>query len=253
MGGSTNRRNNPELPVSHQVVADDASHRSGGPGLGSHEALCIAFANSAEWTEKRSQVDRLSRADGVAQWLTESALMVRTDAEAVIERARVDLASAERVVAIAAHHRKVVRTLLSKAASGAGISDSDLGPVNELLEDAMSRFRVCATDSGIRWQAAAGSALSRALATIAWSAVELLTTPALAVRLRCCAEPGCGTLFLDQSRNASRRWCDMRGCGNRAKARRHYARRRGVPGAGRSAVLRPVPVEPQGAQADGVR
>ncbi len=250
MGGSTYRRNKPELPVSHQVAADDASPRSSGTEPGSRRALCIAFANSARWTENRPHMDSLSSVDGVAQWLMQSALMARTDADAVIERARVDPASAERVVSIVAHHRKVVRTLLIKAAAGPGISDSDLGPVNELLEDAMSRFRLCATHSGIRWQAAAGAAPSRALATIAWSAVDVLTTPALAVRLRCCAEPGCGTLFLDQSRNASRRWCDMRGCGNRAKARRHYARRRGARGPGE---LRRVPVEPRGAQADGVR
>ena len=44
-------------------------------------------------------------------------------------------------------------------------------------------------------------------------------------RIRECPGQGtCGWLFLDLSKNASRRWCDMRVCGNRAKARRHYAR-----------------------------
>jgi len=37
---------------------------------------------------------------------------------------------------------------------------------------------------------------------------------------------GCGWLFLDSSRNHTRRGCDMRVCGNRAKARRHYERQR---------------------------
>jgi predicted RNA-binding Zn ribbon-like protein len=36
----------------------------------------------------------------------------------------------------------------------------------------------------------------------------------------------CHWLFVDRSRNRTRVWCDMRVCGNRAKARRHYARRR---------------------------
>ena len=44
-------------------------------------------------------------------------------------------------------------------------------------------------------------------------------------RIRECPGQGtCGWLFLDLSKNASRRWCDMRVCGNRAKARRHYER-----------------------------
>lgn len=43
-------------------------------------------------------------------------------------------------------------------------------------------------------------------------------------RLKIC--PNCGWLFLDRSRNRSRAWCDMAVCGNRAKASRHYRRRR---------------------------
>ena len=37
---------------------------------------------------------------------------------------------------------------------------------------------------------------------------------------------GCSWLLLDGSRNRTRRWCEMRVCGNRAKARRHYERQR---------------------------
>jgi predicted RNA-binding Zn ribbon-like protein len=38
-------------------------------------------------------------------------------------------------------------------------------------------------------------------------------------RIKVCAEPSCRWAFLDLSRNGSRRWCDMSGCGNRAKNR----------------------------------
>jgi predicted RNA-binding Zn ribbon-like protein len=42
--------------------------------------------------------------------------------------------------------------------------------------------------------------------------------------VRICSSDGCDWLFFDQTRNRSRRWCEMKGCGNRAKARRHYHR-----------------------------
>lgn len=58
---------------------------------------------------------------------------------------------------------------------------------------------------------------------VALSALGLLD-PARADRIRIC--DNCGWLFHDRSRNGSRRWCDMSVCGNRSKARRHYARRR---------------------------
>ena len=49
-----------------------------------------------------------------------------------------------------------------------------------------------------------------------------VTSPA---RVRMCEAPdGCGWLFYDETRNGTRRWCSMKDCGNRAKARRHYAR-----------------------------
>jgi predicted RNA-binding Zn ribbon-like protein len=48
-------------------------------------------------------------------------------------------------------------------------------------------------------------------------------------RVRMCEAPdGCGWLFYDETRNGTRRWCSMKDCGNRAKARRHYAKSKGV-------------------------
>ena len=61
----------------------------------------------------------------------------------------------------------------------------------------------------------------RLLAAVALSALSLLPE---ARRIRICQN--CRWLFLDRSKNGSRRWCDMAVCGNRQKAKRHYQRRR---------------------------
>ncbi|NMO50052.1 CGNR zinc finger domain-containing protein [Actinoplanes sp. TBRC 11911] len=67
----------------------------------------------------------------------------------------------------------------------------------------------------------------------AWRAVkdylELLSGSA--DRIRRCAHPACNLYFYDTSRNGTRRWCSMDGCGSRSKAARHYQRRRGAAGA----------------------
>lgn len=55
------------------------------------------------------------------------------------------------------------------------------------------------------------------------AAAVLLTSTDLHI-IRECGEKHCRWLFLDRSRNHSRRWCDMRLCGNRSKAQRFYAR-----------------------------
>jgi predicted RNA-binding Zn ribbon-like protein len=66
--------------------------------------------------------------------------------------------------------------------------------------------------------------LDRVLWVVARSAGELLTSDQLDRVRQCADDRGCGYLFLDTSRNRSRRWCSMESCGNRAKARRHYQR-----------------------------
>lgn len=60
------------------------------------------------------------------------------------------------------------------------------------------------------------------LASIAHDAIRTFTAPP--GRVRECAADDCHLIFLDTSRPGSRRWCSMRRCGGRAKARTHYVR-----------------------------
>jgi predicted RNA-binding Zn ribbon-like protein len=59
-------------------------------------------------------------------------------------------------------------------------------------------------------------------AILALDAVSLLTSPGALARVAACEE--CRWVFLDTTRNHSRRWCDPADCGNRARQRRHYER-----------------------------
>lgn len=63
--------------------------------------------------------------------------------------------------------------------------------------------------------------VAAALGRIALDAIELLSGDEL---LRVCAADECGIRFVDRSPSGNRQWCSMRRCGNRTKARRHYAR-----------------------------
>jgi predicted RNA-binding Zn ribbon-like protein len=59
-----------------------------------------------------------------------------------------------------------------------------------------------------------------------WMLTQLTTdllTSSDVKSLRACADPACRWLFLDTSRNHTRRWCDMKICGNRMKVRRFKA------------------------------
>jgi predicted RNA-binding Zn ribbon-like protein len=71
------------------------------------------------------------------------------------------------------------------------------------------------------WKAPAGDAETPAL-RLAQHALDLLIGDE-PLRLHACASDTCRWLFLDTSKNRTRRWCDMKTCGNRAKARRYNA------------------------------
>ena len=63
------------------------------------------------------------------------------------------------------------------------------------------------------------------LALLASDAIDLADSPDLAL-VRWCADPFCTRPFVDRSRGHSRRWCGMRGCGDRAKAAAYRRRQR---------------------------
>ena len=96
---------------------------------------------------------------------------------------------------------------------------------NRELKTALGRQRLVLTGDKVNWSFDSGPPdLDAMLWPVARSAAELLTGDEAIGRVRECASDTCGWLFVDTSKNGSRRWCDMADCGNRAKARRHYHR-----------------------------
>ncbi len=106
--------------------------------------------------------------------------------------------------------------------------ESDLNILNEALSEAMAQAHIVHTQEGFRWDwVGKEDVLARPLWPVVRAAADLLTSAELR-RLRVCAAEDCSWLFLDTSKNRSRRWCDMDTCGNRAKARKHYERKRNI-------------------------
>ncbi len=79
------------------------------------------------------------------------------------------------------------------------------------------------TGSGIGWRLDVDEDHRLATrAVLAWGRLQ----EQLPGRLRACANDECRLYLLDRSRPNSARWCSMKVCGNRLKARRHYERER---------------------------
>jgi predicted RNA-binding Zn ribbon-like protein len=132
------------------------------------------------------------------------------EALAVLERARLLREALYRTLrALLRHERPITADLALIGAELAVCRD------HEVLEPDGQRLRFAWRGTRER--------LDSPLWPIVCSAAALLTSPELE-RLRRCGGEDCGWLFLDQSRNRSRRWCTMEDCGNLAKVRRFRAR-----------------------------
>lgn len=147
-----------------------------------------------------------------------------------IERlARAAVSHPEEAEAVAVRARRLrlaVHGTFEALARGRPIEPGHIDLLDREWREARSRQRLVKRGARFAVQFPAGSAaLERPLWMIAASAAELLLSDRLD-RVKQCDAPDCTHLFLDTSRNRSRRWCDMAVCGNRMKQRR-YARRHG--------------------------
>jgi predicted RNA-binding Zn ribbon-like protein len=113
---------------------------------------------------------------------------------------------------------------VAAALEGRQVFPEDLARVNAVLRRATGRHQLLAgAGGGVRDGWVLTGDLDELLWPVAVDAWDVLTGPALARVHECPGDDGqCGWLFVDTSRSGTRRWCDMRTCGNRAKVRAHY-------------------------------
>ena len=111
---------------------------------------------------------------------------------------------------------RICKSILSRSAP----DDSDVDVLRKELSIAKAHERLVRKGAGfvLTW-VHLENVLDSPLWRVSQSAADLLTSADL-TKLRQCGGEECGWMFLDTSRNRTRRWCDMKDCGNRAKVRR---------------------------------
>jgi predicted RNA-binding Zn ribbon-like protein len=185
-------------------------------------ARAVDFANTVEWRgDPDARGERLTGYDEFLIWAKAAGL--------------IDATAYKRLIADAARRPVVARKVLREAialrealaAVLAGEDRAALASLNAALSATRFSYRLePSAEGGLRALAAGDvDALRAPLAGLAHDIVAFLASDRLA-RVGHCADHRCGWFFVDTSRNGSRLWCDMAACGNNAKARAFYKRRR---------------------------
>lgn len=192
--------------------------------------LCLDFANTLNNRISSTPRERLNRYNDLVHWSREAGILSENDAQRLRAEATQRTEEAERVLRQAIELREAMYRIFSAHTSDTEADERDLATLNTMLTKAMASASVHSNGKqGFAWDWNEGhehAALDRMLWSIARLMAELLTSTELEF-VRMCAADDCGWLFLDTSKNHSRRWCDMKSCGNRAKARKYYKKGQG--------------------------
>jgi predicted RNA-binding Zn ribbon-like protein len=185
--------------------------------------LCLDFVNTVSGS-RATPKERLNTYHDLVSWGRQAGVLSDREAEHLKDMATRQPEEASRTLAVAISLREALFRIFSGAAECRPQRPEDMEILNTALCRALSHVRLDVTAEGCVRAWAGDAAPDRMLWPVLRSAMDVLTSDDERGRIHVCENPACDWLFLDTSRNHSRRWCDMKSCGNRAKAKRYYER-----------------------------
>ncbi len=188
--------------------------------------VVLDFVNTASKWSSGDPVDRLGDLSGVAAWAETAGLGETVDLARMKDEIRRRPAEAAAVFADAVSFRARLWRIFEAAAHSRRAEATDIAALKDRTCRARSFRDLEQTDDGFleRWTEDA-PVLETPLLAIALSA-ETLLKEGRVDRLHVCGGEDCEWMFLDLSKNASRRWCSMATCGNSAKVK-NFRKRKG--------------------------
>lgn len=189
--------------------------------------LCLDYANSLYWRASDKPFEWFSSYSELLRWCKEVGVVSTHRSQQLKKLAIEKPRAAARVLREAIYLREVIYRIFHKFSIGKRPAQQDVTELNNFLTKYLAHQRVIKSASGyeLGWGEEKNQ-LDSILWPIAKSAADLLTGDE-ATRVGQCPGDDCGWLFVDRSRRANRRWCDMNDCGHRHNAKVSYRRARG--------------------------
>ena len=187
---------------------------------------CLDLANTVDGRPTDRPRELLRSYADLVSWGEQAGAITREEARSLRRMSGRRPSAARGALERAILLREALFRIFSSISRGSTPPVEALNRLNTFLSGTLRRLRLVRSRRGFDLACADGKTdLDRISHAVARSAADLLIGGDLE-RIRQCAADTCAWLFLDTSRNRTRRWCDMSVCGNRSKARRHYERQR---------------------------
>ena len=183
-------------------------------------ALCLDFANTIN-SRRDPEHDYLLTYSDLLEWAGKVGILSGQQVESLKRRGIQDAKNAKRALEKGRTARETLYRVFSAIVNKSKPKENDLKDIAHLYEQAIANGQHVQVNNHyeIAWQA--DETFDALLWCVISSAENLLLSEELS-RVKEC--PNCGWLFLDTSKNQSRRWCSMNTCGARDKMRRYHSR-----------------------------
>jgi len=179
----------------------------------------LAFVNTLSARPTPAPAEGLVSYDALVGWARDQRLISTPAAERLQAIARKHPHQAAMVLSRARDLREALHGVIAAIEADRPLPAGALDTLGCSLAAAYAHGRLVPHDGGLQWTYEGDDDLDRVVWEIAHATGRLVLSPRLA-RVRACAAGDCGWWFLDETKNRSRRWCDMKICGNREKLRR---------------------------------
>jgi predicted RNA-binding Zn ribbon-like protein len=186
------------------------------------QPVCIRFANTLNWRKSARPEEDLESYRSLVSWSLRAGILNQKESWHLIRESEKSKKKAESALSRFIRAREMIYKIFFDIGSQREPRKEKLNALNRRFNEAMAHLKVVSRAKNFKWTwNHPEDNLDWMIWPLVQSAANLLVSSDLDL-VRVCPGKGCGWLFVDHSRNGLRKWCDMKECGNRAKAQRHY-------------------------------
>ena len=189
-------------------------------------AVCLDFVNTLDDRFTPDPKELLKHYVDLARFAEDTGTLNDQQVDRLMTRGMQYPDDAERALASATRLREAISDIFYALAGNKPVPTAALAVLNQQVQQAAQHLVLVAGKQSFEWKFETdGYDLFAPLWPIARDAAQLLASERVEF-VRACASKTCEWIFLDESKNHRRRWCDMTKCGNRAKVKRFYVRQK---------------------------
>ncbi len=188
--------------------------------------VCLDFINTLDDRPSAKPKELLKDYYELARFGEDTGLLTPEQLDFLCENVHLVPGEAADALRRAINLREAMYAVFSALMKGQTVPPVEMDTLNAYIQDAALHSRLVESAGRCEWRFDnMGSAFDAMLWPIARAAADLLASSDVAL-VRACSSPTCQWYFLDTSKNHHRRWCSMKQCGNRAKVRKFYAKKK---------------------------